>query len=228
MTELFELYEKSFRKNNDRIMSNFDTISLQPIHESPNDSSIKINKISLLEEIDKLIEEQKKLIKQMEIVLPSLINNEYYEELSVKLSSFKLCIDINKGKLNDLYSKEELKNSSFMSENNLLSEKNTILFNQERYKFQQNEKLQQVRRALSNTEEMGSNIMVNMDSQSKSMKNMTRKLIKMGNNLQDSNTILNKMKSRGKKNKKIIIILTFLFALILIGILSVKLYKKFK
>ena len=70
--------------------------------------------------------------------------------------------------------------------------------------------------------------MVNMDSQSKSMKNMTGKLIKMGNNLQDSNTILNKMKSRGKKNKKIIIILTFLFALILIGILSVKLYKKFK
>ena len=228
MTELFELYEKSFRKNNDRIMSNFDTITLQPIHESHNDSSIKINKISLLEENDKLIEDQKKLIKQMEIVLPSLINNEYYEELNVKLTSFKLSIEINKNKVNDLYSKEEIKNSSFMSENNLLSEKNTILFNQERYKFQQNEKLQQVRRALSNTEEMGSNIMVNMDNQSKSMQNITGKLTKMGNNLQDSNTILNKMKSRSKKNKKIIIILTILFALILIGILSVKLYKKFK
>ena len=164
----------------------------------------------------------------MEIVLPSLINNEYYEELNVKLTSFKLSIEINKNKVNDLYSKEEIKNSSFMSENNLLSEKNTILFNQERYKFQQNEKLQQVRRALSNTEEMGSNIMVNMDNQSKSMQNITGKLTKMGNNLQDSNTILNKMKSRSKKNKKIIIILTILFALILIGILSVKLYKKFK
>ena len=228
MTELFEAYEKSFRKNNDRIMSNFDTITLQPIQESPNDSTIKINKSSLLEENDKLIEQQKKLIKQMEIELPSLINNEYYEELSVKLSSFKLCLDINKKKLNDLYSKEELKNNSFMSENNLLSEKNTILFNQEKYKYQQNEKLQQVRRALSNTEEMGSNIMVNMDSQSKSMKNITGKLKKMGNNLKFSNKILNKMKSRSKKNKKIIIILTILFVLILIGILSAKLYIKFK
>ena len=79
MTALFETYEKSFRKNNNKIMSNFDTLSLQPIQESHNESTLKINRSSLLEENDKLIEEQEKLIKQMDIELRSLINNEYYE-----------------------------------------------------------------------------------------------------------------------------------------------------
>ena len=94
--------------------------------------------------------------------------------------------------------------------------------------FQQNEKLQQVRRTLSSTEEMGTNIIVNMDNQTKSMKNVTGKLKKMGKNITDSNKVLNKMKARTKKNKRIIILFVFIFIFILIGILSLKLYKKYK
>ena len=228
MTELLNEYEKSFRKNNDAILNNFNKISLESSQDSLIDQKNKVNKAFLLEESDKLIEEQKKILKQMEIEISSLMNKDYYKEFSVKLSSFKKNLDLNKKQLNELYSKEELKNSSFMSESNLLTEKNSILLNQEKYRFQQNEKLQQVRRSLSSTEEMGSNIIVNMDNQIESMKNVTGKLKKMGKNLNESNKILNKMKSRNKKNKKLIYIFIMLFALVLIGILTIKLYIRFK
>ena len=228
MTDLLNTYEKSFRKNNDIIMTNINKISLELGNDITSDSKSKVNKTFLFEESDKLIEEQKKLLRQMELELSSLINQDYYEELSVKISSFKKSLDINKKKLKELYAKEELKNSSFMSESNLLTEKNSILLNQEKYMFQQNEKLQQVRRTLSSTEEMGTNIIVNMDNQTNSMKNVTGKLKKMGKNITDSNKVLNKMKARTKKNKRIIILFVLIFIFILIGILSLKLYKKYK
>ena len=228
MTDLLNTYEKSFRKNNDIIMTNINKISLELGNDITSDSKSKVNKTFLFEESDKLIEEQKKLLRQMELEVSSLINQDYYEELSVKISSFKKSLDINKKKLKELYAKEELKNSSFMSESNLLTEKNSILLNQEKYMFQQNEKLQQVRRTLSSTEEMGTNIIVNMDNQTNSMKNVTGKLKKMGKNITDSNKVLNKMKARTKKNKRIIILFVLIFIFILIGILSLKLYKKYK
>ena len=115
-----------------------------------------------------------------------------------------------------------------MSESNLLSEKNSILINREKYMFQRSEKLQQVRRTLSSTEDMGNTIMVNMDNQTKGMKKVSGKLKNMRQNLDDSNKILNKMKKRAKKNKTIIIIFVILLVLIFIGVLSLKLYNKFK
>ena len=228
MSELLNTYEKSFRKNNDIIMSNFNKINLEPNKDNNNDPKSKINKSYLLEEIDKLIEEQKKILKQMEIEVSSLLNRDDYEEFSVKLSSFKKSLELNKKNLNKLYLKEESKNSSFMSESNLLSEHSNTLINQEKYMFQRSEKLQQVRRSLSSTEDMGTNIMVNMDQQTKNMKNVTGKLKKMGGNLQESSNILSKMKRRAKKNKIILIILGILLGVILTGILTIKIYKKNK
>ena len=227
MTDLLNQYEKSFRKNTIKIMDNFNKFNLDPNQEISIGKKIKINKTSLLDENDKLIEEQKKILKQMEIEILSLSNRDHIDEYKAKISSFKKTIDLNKKKLNDLYSKEDSKNNSFISENYLLSEKNSILINQEKYRFQTNEKLQHIRRSLTNSEEMGSNIMVNMDNQTKSMKNVTGKLKKMGNNLKESNKILNIMKSRNRKNKKIIIIFGILLALILIGVLTTKLYRKY-
>ena len=63
MTELLNEYEKSFRKNNDALMNNFNKISLEPNQDSLIDQKNKVNKAFLLEESDKLIEEQKKNIK---------------------------------------------------------------------------------------------------------------------------------------------------------------------
>ena len=229
MTELLSTYEKDYRKNNDKINNNFDKILLEPNQITGAESHQKISKTNLLEETDKLIESQKKLLKQMEIEISYLTNNSNYGELNSKLNSYKKTLDMNKKKLNELYAKEDSKNnSSFLSESNLLSENNRILMNKERYMYNRSEKLMEARRTLSATEEMGSHIIMDMDNQTQNMKNVTGKLKKMGKNLVESNKILNTMKSRSKKNKRIIILLSVLFVLVIISILSLKLYRKNK
>ena len=226
MTELLKTYEKSFRKNYDTIASYFNKLdSYFSSNKDTERDKTKINKAHLLEEIDKLIEEQQKILKQIEIEICSIINREDYEEFSVKLSSFKKDLASNKKKYNELYLKEDSNNSS---DNILLSENNNNLLNQEAYMLQRNEKLQQVQRSLSSTESIGTDIIVNMDNQTKNMKSITGKIKHMGKDLTDSSNILNKMKRRAKKNKYIIIFFIIAFILILLGVIGIKLYKKYK
>ena len=227
MTELLITYEKSFQKNNDIITSNFNKIdSYLSSNKDSEREKTKINISTILDEIDKLIEEQQKILKQMEIEICSLINRDDYEEFSTKLSTFKKNLAMNKKKYNELYLKEDSRNNS--SDNILLTENSNNLMSKENYLLQRNEKLQQVQRSLSSTESIGTNIIVNMDNQTKNMKNITGKIKHMGQDLQESNNILTKMKRRTKKNKYIIIFFIVAFILILAGIIGMKLYNKYK
>ena len=227
MTELLITYEKSFQKNNDIITSNFNKIdSYLSSNKDSEREKTKINISTILDEIDKLIEEQQKILKQMEIEICSLINRDDYEEFSTKLSTFKKNLAMNKKKYNELYLKEDSKNNS--SDNILLTENSNNLMSKENYFLQRNEKLQQVQRSLSSTESIGTNIIVNMDNQTKNMKNITGKIKHMGQDLQESNNILTKMKRRTKKNKYMIIFFIIAFILILAGIIGMKLYNKYK
>ena len=227
MTELLITYEKSFQKNNDIITSNFNKIdSYLSSNKDSEREKTKINISTILDEIDKLIEEQQKILKQMEIEICSLINRDDYEEFSTKLSTFKKNLAMNKKKYNELYLKEDSRNNS--SDNILLTENSNNLMSKENYFLQRNEKLQQVQRSLSSTESIGTNIIVNMDNQTKNMKNITGKIKHMGQDLQESNNILTKMKRRTKKNKYMIIFFIIAFILILAGIIGIKLYNKYK
>ena len=227
MTEFLSTYEKSFQKNNDIITSNFNKIdSYLTSNKDSEREKTKINIGNILDEIDKLIEEQQKILKQMEIEICSLINRDNYEEFSSKLSTFKKNLAMNKKKYNELYLKEDSRNNS--SDNILLTENSNNLMSKENYLLQRNEKLQQVQRSLSSTESIGTNIIVNMDNQTKNMKNITGKIKHMGQDLKDSNNILTKMKKRTKKNKYIIIFFIIAFILILAGIIGIKLYNKYK
>ena len=227
MTELLITYEKSFQKNNDIITSNFNKIdSYLSSNKDSEREKTKINISTILDEIDKLIEEQQKILKQMEIEICSLINRDDYEEFSTKLSTFKKNLAMNKKKYNELYLKEDSRNNS--SDNILLTENSNNLMSKENYLLQRNEKLQQVQRSLSSTESIGTNIIVNMDNQTKNMKNITGKIKHMGQDLQDSNNILTKMKKRTKKNEYVIIFFIIAFILILAGIIGMKLYNKYK
>ena len=227
MTELLITYEKSFQKNNDIITSNFNKIdSYLSSNKDSEREKTKINISTILDEIDKLIEEQQKILKQMEIEICSLINRDDYEEFSTKLSTFKKNLAMNKKKYNELYLKEDSRNNS--SDNILLTENSNNLMSKENYLLQRNEKLQQVQRSLSSTESIGTNIIVNMDNQTKNMKNITGKIKHMGQDLQESNNILTKMKRRTKKNKYMIIFFIIAFILILAGIIGMKLYNKYK
>ena len=224
MTDLLNTYEKSFKKNNEIIESNFNKIDsyFSPNINDSDRQKAKINKSYLLDEIDRLIEAQQKILKQMEIEICSLINRNDYDEFSSKLSTFKKTVALNKKKYNELYLKDESKNNS--SENILLSETDSNFIRM----FRRNEKLQQVKRSLSSTESIGTDIIVNMDNQTQNMKNITGKIKVMGKDLNDSNNILNKMKKRTKKNKYIIIFFVVAFILILLSIIGIKLYNKYK
>ena len=238
MTDLLKTYEKNFIKINETIISNLNKLDLI---SNNNNSDTKediisqnknpnLKKSNLLEETDKLLEEQIKILKQMEIEICSLMNRDDYEEFNTKILSFKKDLNINKKKFNEMYLKDESKNNSLnnTSENILLSERNNILINKEKYKFQQNEKILEVKRSLSNTENIGTNILVNMDTQTKGMKNISSKIKNMNIDLDDSNNVLNKMKKRTKKNKIIILLFCILFILILISVFGWKLYNKYK
>jgi t-SNARE complex subunit (syntaxin) len=134
-------------------------------------------------------------------------------------------LEASQKKLYELYLKDDSKNNSFL-ENNLITENRNILMNKERSNLQRYKKLHQVRKALTTTEEMGSDIMENMDDQSKNMKNVTNKLKKMGGDLDESNSILNKMRNRVKRNKILVIILAIIFILVLLGIFIFKFTKR--
>ena len=228
MTDLLNTYENSFRKNKDIIKTNFDKIdlSLSSTEGETESQRTKINKSYLLDEIDKLIEQQQKILKQIEIEICSLINRDDYEEYSSKLSSFKKDLALDKKKFNEIYLKEESKSNSY--DNILINENNDNIFNKERYMLETNEKLQQVKRSLSSTESIGTNIIVNMDNHTKNMKNISGKLNKMKTDLTDSSNILQKMKNRAKRNKYIIIIFAIFLLLILFCFIGTKIYKKFK
>ena len=211
MTELLKTYENNFRRNENEIHNNFSKITLSKKSE--------INK--LIEESEKLMNEQSKIIKQMDIEISSL-NGDIYDEYNVKISSFKKSLELNKKKLNKISEKVDDKNSSFMSERNLIEDG---LIEKEKYLFNKTEKLQNIQRVLSNTENMGNNIMVNMDGQTKGMKNINKKLKYINKDIEVSKNVLTKMKKRSRNNKKIILILASILFIAIIVIITYKILK---
>ena len=100
------------------------------------------------------------------------------------------------------------------------------LLKNEQSNYLGNLKLQEAKRILANTEDMGNKIIVHMDEQSNTMKNLNSKVKNMNGELDESNTILNKMKSRMKRNKKIIIYLSLILFITLVMIFLYKFFKK--
>ena len=196
MSEILLTYEKSFRKNEERINSNFQKLTLSLGIESD------VDKNKLLQEIELLIAEQEKILKQMEFETSSLINQEDYDAFNNKMTSYKQNLKINKKSLQDM--EDKINNKELITGNNEQNLSKGLLKN-EQNNYLGNLKLQEARRVLANTEDMGNKIVVNMDEQSNTMKNLNTKVKGMNVELDESNTILNKMKSRMKKNKKIII-----------------------
>ena len=217
MTDLLKTYENTFRKYEDKIFNNFNQISLT-IKSNPSLQS-EIN--NLLEQNEKLINEQSKVVKQMDIELSSL-KGDTYEQFSAKISSFRKTLDMNKKKLNKLSDKVDDKNS-FMSENNLLGE-DTI--KNEKSLFKNKQKLQEVQRVLISTEDIGNNIMVDMDGQTKGMKNVSGKLKHINKDIDESNNVIGSMKFRKNNNKKMISTFVIILLVLFIGVIAYRVLKK--
>ena len=211
-------YEKSFRKNEERINDSFKQITLSLGIESD------IDKNKLLQEIGLLINEQEKILKLMENETSLLINQEDYEAFNSKIISYKQNLKINKNTYQEMEDKINSKEEVIIGNNEQNLSKG--LLKNEQTNYLGNLKLQEAKRILANTEDMGNKIIVNMDEQSNTMKNLNSKVKTMNGELDESNTILNKMKSRIKKNKKIVIYLSIILFITLVIILAYKYFKK--
>ena len=217
MTANLTTYEKSFRKNEEKINYSFKQITLSLGIESD------IDKQKLLEEILLLINEQEKILKLMENETSLLINQEDYEAFNSKIISYKQNLKINKNTYQEMEDKVNIK--EVITGNNEQNLSKGLLKN-EQTNYLGNLKLNEAKRILANTEEMGNKIIVNMDEQSNTMKHLNTKVKTMNGELDESNTILNKMKSRMKKNKKILIYLSIIMFITLVIILAYKYLKK--
>ena len=212
MSEILTTYENSFRKNEEKINSNYNQLNLSFGIES------NIDKIKLLQEIESLINDQENIIKQMEYEISSLLNQEDYDSFSNKMISYKQNLKINKNTYQEMEDKINKEILIGNSEQNL----SKGLLKNEQTNYIGSLKLQEAKRILANTEDMGNKIVVNMNEQTNTMKNLNTKVKNINGELDESNTILNKMKSRMKKNKKIIIYLSIILFITLIIILGYK------
>ena len=215
MSEILETYEKSYKKNEEKINNIFKQLTLSLGIETD------INKNKLLEDIELLISEQDKILKLMESF--TLVNQGNYEEFKNKIISYRQNLKINKNTFQEMEDKINKKDNLLGNNEQNLSKG---LLKTEQTNYLGNLKLQEARRILANTEDMGNKIMVNMDEQINTMKNINSKVNNMNGELDESNSILNKMKSRMKKNKKIIIYLSIILFVTLIIILTYKYFKK--
>lgn len=153
----------------------------------------------------------------------SLVNQEDHEEFNNKMMSYRQNLKINKNTFNEMEDKINTKDTLLGNNEQNLSKG---LLKNEQTNYLGNLKLKEAKRILANTEEMGNKIVVNMDDQSNTMKNLNSKVKNMNGELDESNTILNQMRSRVKRNKKIIIYLSIILFITLAVILAYKYFKK--
>ena len=222
MSDLLQFYEKDFRKSQDLINKNVEKI----YDYLSSKTKIEYNVSEIMDQLENLIDSQQKTIKKIEIEVSSTVKTEDLDGFNSKISSYKKSLDLNKTKYRELEEKINLKEASM-----IVTDKNQLngtLLKNEQLAFAGNQKLQQAKRALAETEDVGNKIMINMEEQSNVMKNTNNKLKGMNSELDESNSILNRMKSRIKKNKNIIKYLSIIFAIILCIVIIYKLLKHFK
>ena len=222
MSDLLSLYEINLRKNQDGINK-----SVEKIYNYLSGNEAKGDNINeIMEKLDNLIQSQNKMIKQIEVDVFSSAKKEDLEGYNSKISFYKQSLEMNKKKYRELEEKLNLKEASL-----IVTDKNQLkgnLLQNEQLAYAGNQKIQQAKRALAETEDMGNQIMVDMEKQTNVMKNTNNKLKGMNSELDESNNILNQMKSRLKKNKNIIKYLAIILFVILAIVCIYKFLKFFK
>ena len=222
MSDLLQFYEKDFRKCQDSINKNVDKIYDYLSSKTKKEYNIS----EIMDQLENLIDSQQKTIKKIEIEVSSTVKREDIEGYNSKISSYKRSLELNKTKYRELEEKINLKEASM-----IVTDKNQLngtLLKNEQLAYAGNQKLQEAKRVLAETEDVGNKIMVNMDEQTNVMKNTNNKLKGMNSELDESNSILNRMKSRIKKNKNLIKYLSILFAIILSIVIIYKILKNFR
>ena len=206
-----DFYENEIRKN----MNQIDT--LNSTAEISNDGT-ELN--TLVDQMGEAINNTEKNLKDYSIYNMMNNNNDQTKTkpLERKLTDSKRRWKKLKEKLKVL-----IKNSNINSINQETDEERT-----QSIRFNSFNKLQQATRSTIEMENMSGNILGDLNNQSSQMKNVSSKIGLINDDIDSSNTILNKMFNRQNRDKKIIIIFGVILMLAFLGTLTYKIVTKFK
>ena len=172
---------------------------------------------SILESIDKLIEETEKTIKDYNIHLTISDNNN--SKFNIKEAQNK--IHSHKKKYKKL--KEKLGKLKDTENNRINDDENS-----ESLSFNSFNKLQLATRSTIEMENISGNILGNLNNQTTQMKGVNSKIGNINVDIDSSNNILNKMFNRQNKDKKMIVIFAVILVFILASFLTYRIVMKFK
>jgi len=216
MSDLFSVYENNLSKLITKLKTTLDELG-NIIDNNEFKPSIDNKKFS---ECFNYLSESEKIIKQMNIENSSTINKTLFDDYHLRITTYSSALNEYKKTLNKLEdSYKEKKNSSLFDGKNDL---NGNLIQNEQLAYSGNQKLQEARRVLAGTEDIGTKILSSMEKQTENMKAINVKIGGMNDDLENSNNILNRMKVRYEKNKRSIIIFGGILIIIIICIILYK------
>jgi len=216
MSDLFSVYENNLSKLITKLKTTLD--NLGNIIDKGEFNKSNDNKSFL--ECFNYISESEKIIKQMNIENSSIINKTLFDDYQLRITTYSSALNEYKKTLNRLEDRyKEKKNSLLFDGKNDL---NGNLIQNEQLAYSGNQKLQEARRVLAGTEDIGTKILSSMEKQTEDMKAINVKIKGMNDDLENSNNILNRMKVRYEKNKRSIIIFGGILIIIIICIILYK------
>ena len=207
MLNMNQIYEKNLNKYYCQIDTEISKIL---IYEKK-----KINEIIV--SLDNIFLMTKKTAKEYIIYLTLNESKKYYEPkikcIEKKLKDYENKIKVIKKKYKDneiipVY-KEEIKNSNEINSENSFEKMNSAI------------------RMTTNIESMSGNILINLEEQTKGMKNISNKISNTNGNIDESKNNLNEMIGKQDEDKKMIILLGGFLSFVLLVFLLFKIYKKY-
>jgi hypothetical protein len=204
MSELFEIYNSNIKKVFNQLEDNFNTLKLS---SNDNDSTNNI-----FSQISTNLNEAQKLLRNLDIEISSESHS----------SDYYLIVKKHRATYNKYLKNLRKLKEKFENENKeiLLSDlnKKKLGDNNEEIAYNSFNKLNEARRSTIEMENVGYDVMKDMNGQSIQMKNLNSKIGNVGDELVLSTNVINEMQKHHRKNKIIIIsyslFLTVIFFLI--------------
>ena len=204
MSELFEIYNSNIKKVFNQLEDNFNTLKLS---SNFNDSTNNI-----FTQISTSLNEAQKLLRNLDIEISSESHSsDYYLIVKKHRSTYNKYLK-NLRKLKEKFENEN--KEILLSDLN----KKKLGDNNEEIAYNSFNKLNEARRSTLEMENVGNDVMKDMNGQSIQMKNLNSKIGNVGDELVLSTNVINEMQKHHRKNKIIIIsyslFLTVIFFLI--------------
>ena len=203
-----QIYEKNLNKYYSQLDTQFSKVLIyekKKIHE-------------IIVSLENIFSITKKTTKEYTIYLTLNESKKYFEPkikcVEKKLKDYENKIKEVKKKYKDqeiipVYKKEEIKN------NNEINTVNSF------------EKMNNAIRMTTDIESISGRILINLEEQTKGMKNISNKILNTNDNIDESKNNLNEMLSKQYDDKKMIILVGGFLTFILLAFFLFKIYKKY-